>query len=349
MVYKLMLNERVIDIDSMNKELNKLNKVGYDFINKAWVRGNDLSFKAYYTITNSKFEITYKMGKAVKLTCMLDPYMREHTTNGMRAWRVAQRFYKVPVLHDKVDAPMVAVQVLYNNPKLKGIWNEAVSYDVNSMFSWGLLQPMPNTAVEPRKGVKLQQGEVGYIMPDIVVYEAGKRVDYAFPLIESPFKKFVDYYYNIKCTTADKVQKQKAKDTMNFFIGYTQRKNSFIRASVIDHCNKRMYDLINKYNDKVIYANTDSIIATGPIDELEQQLGEGVGLWKKDHKGAFAFNGFNYQWKGEKPSIRGKKGHYAPVGYDITKDSSDFDDSSMYYFDEKIHKICKRGVENGKN
>lgn len=338
-----ILKEKVVSVSEMNSQLKWLDDCHYKIVERAYSDGDNLSFTAYLYITNSIMKLTYKAAKTITYICYLDPYMRVKYTNGAAAWRVEQRFYKVPVLHSKEDAPMVSIQILWNNQKLKGVWNDAIEYDVNSMFSWGLLQPMPNTNVAARIDTKLKPNEIGFIEPDIVTYKVGDHVDYAFPLMESPFKRFVDYYYGIKSNHSnDKIKRQIAKDTMNYFIGYCQRKNSFIRTTVIDNCNKRMWNLIHKYKDKIIYVNTDSIVATSNIDELDAAIGDGVGEWKIDKKGRFAFNGFNYQWEGQAPSVRGKKGHYAPADYDILKDGTSFDDSSEYHYDKIKNRVIKK-------
>ena len=55
-----------------------------------------------------------------------------------------------------------------------------------------------------------------------------------------------------------------------------------------------------------------------PIESLK--IGKGIGEWKIEHEGEFAFDGFNYQWDLEAPHFRGTSRNWFDDGWDILKD-----------------------------
>lgn len=257
---------------------------------------------------------------------------KNQDTDGAEAYRILNLYYKVPDFRNDPNLPKVvddegkskfvisAAAFLYKNPKYEGKRVKAISYDLNSAYSYAMLQDMPDTSV-PYQSKKIIEGkEIGFIeLPsdddpskiDFVPKYKGHS-DYVFPLMESPFKKFVENWYKKKKKSDTKM---KAKGVLNFSVGYLQKTNPFLRAAIIGKCNEYMKNLID---ENTIYCNTDSIVSLVPRNDLN--VGDNIGQFKVENEGEFAFKGFNYQWNKEPPSYRGISKAWFKKGWDILKD-----------------------------
>lgn len=161
--------------------------------------------------------------------------------------------------------------------------------------------------------------------------------------MESPFKRFVNKWFGIKRYGTPE-EKIKAKQMLNFCVGYMQRTNPFIRNTIVERCNLKMEDLID---DNTLYCNTDCIVSLVPRTDIE--LGGGLGEFHIEHEGTFAYNGFNYQWNYELPTYRGipknwfiefEKKHKRK--WTILDDSIPCGNDSEYYFDVKKLQIRRK-------
>ncbi len=206
-----------------------------------------------------------------------------------------------------------ANSVLWYNPKYNLTrHSNCIGYDLNSAFSAAMLKPMPDTLNPLGPGI-VQEGQIGFsyssltagncvsvfddeVMLPTLLKREGQMASMRFNLIESPFKDFVDHYYTIKKNPKDLAEKQKAKQMLNYAVGALQNNNYIIRATILEYCNEYMMDLINKHRDKILFSNTDSIVALEPIPEIEAILGDGLGQWKIEHTGDFALKYLSYQW-----------------------------------------------------
>lgn len=272
---------------------------------------------------------------------------------GAEAFRVINTFYKIPrinMLCDRQKGDYVAASpYLFKNPRFERQRVYAFAYDQNSAYAWAMLQPMPDTTYEPHAGVIKEGKEIGFaIRPkpdDVNAYRLVAKwdgvADYIFPLMPSPFERFVQIWYDRKLHPKNEKEKIKAKNVLVFSVGYMQTCNPFLRAAVLGYSERL---IVSKVDKNTIYANTDSIVSLVPRPDLT--IGEGLGEWKLEHEGYFAYVGYNYQWDYETPAFRGIPRAWFPKGWDILKDELP-KCGNVYYFDEKkfkIKEVTARGI-----
>jgi hypothetical protein len=135
----------------------------------------------------------------------------------------------------------------------------------------------------------------------------GSEYDVVFDLIDTP-KGVKDYYikwYNIKKNPKNEEEKIKAKAYLNLPIGYSQRYNPFLRAYVVNSCNRIINKLIQTIgkNNCLIW-NTDAIITSKEIDSYID-IGDEIGQFKKIPCQTFRYIGNNYQIDDSIPKYRG--------------------------------------------
>lgn len=166
------------------------------------------------------------------------------------------------------------------------------AYDQNSAYSTALVSGMIDTE-HYRLDDVVKENEVGFFIgcSDIkMTRKVGTFCDVVFPLIESPFKKFVEYYYKIKSTTTDKYEKARAKAYLNSAVGYLQRINLFMRAYVVETANEN----IRRYIDEnTIMWNTDAIYSL--VSRPDIPLGADLGQFKLEYEGEIYHFHNNYQ------------------------------------------------------
>lgn len=189
-----------------------------------------------------------------------------------------------------------AKPILGFNPKFDKTEHHAVVYDLNSAYAAVLCDKIIDT--QHRKlysNVKV--GEVGFkLNSNLDLVEAGSFADVVFPLIDSPYKEFAEKWYKIK-KTAPKQSKEKveAKSILVIMVGLWQLHNPFMRAYVVNTCNKKIQYYLDKYPDKITMWNTDAIYATEHIKELDDLVGDDIGQFKVEYEGLLRQSGFNYQ------------------------------------------------------
>lgn len=205
----------------------------------------------------------------------------------------------------------------------------AYSYDANSAYGWGLKQPMPDTREMVGAYDIVREGQIGFTFDEedkipgfqttesvgLKMVREGGMAEYIFNLMDSPFKKFADTWYERKANPKNPEEKAKAKQMICYSVGYLQRVNPFLRAAVVEYTNEYIRNLID---DNTIYINTDCIISTKP--RIDIPIGTKMGEFKQDHTGLFAHDGFNYQWDLELPTYRGVPKSWFDAGWDILKD-----------------------------
>ena len=318
-------------------EINKHLKIVYNSKRVLFREKKDTeSFRnsAFIVDRLKHFEVSYKFGdlRATyifnKATGDIDDHQQ---IDGTQAFKMLCRMSKVnKVIHNKLEAPFSAGPLLYRNEKYNNTRNYAISYDMNSAYSWAMLQPQPDTSKPPKSKV-IGKNEIGFDMLGNIKREGYSL--YVFKLIDSPFKHFVEHYYKLKKTAKTKAQKRKAKEYLNFSVGYLQGKDPYTRANIIGLCNERIKSLID---ENTLYANTDSIVSMVEREDLE--LGDDIGQWKVEHRGEFAYKDYNYQWDYDIPSVRGKPKEYFNKGFDLLKDELP-DTSNMYRFNREKGEI----------
>lgn len=283
----------------------------------------EVSLNAFIEDKEVNFNLTYRDNAGVTCTYIFkkDGNTQGQTIQGIEAYRVMSKYYHVPSYKDDEEVmEMSASPLLWRNMKYDGTrHSNVIGYDMNSAYGFGLLADMPNTKDGYTAGY-VKDGEIGFIeMPKVndhnnvvmsltPIYTGFAK--YKFPLMESPFKKFVETWYNKKLAG-----ERKAKQVINYAVGYLQRINPFLRATVIGCCNSLIESMIDA---NTLYCNTDSIITLKPITSLV--IGKNIGEWKIEKKGDFAFRNFNYQWNKEAPHYRGKSRNWFKDGFDILVD-----------------------------
>ena len=191
------------------------------------------------------------------------------------------------------------------NKKYDMTEHNVVAYDLNSAYAAALMDKIIDTYNMDYARV-VEKNEVGFLMnDDLTLVEEGEYADYVFPLMESPYKAFAKKYYEQK-KKAPKGSKERdlAKQILVITVGQWQNHNPFLRAFVVNRCNKFIKYFVDKYKDKVCLWNTDAVYCTEHIPELDKLLGDDIGQFKVEYEGIFRQKGFNYQ-KGTETSYRG--------------------------------------------
>lgn len=247
----------------------------------------------------------------------------KHYVTGLECWRVFNRYAKAQTIQNDVPKGLIpydkeeglyrvgsAKALLYKNPKYAGKRVTAYSYDLNSAYAMMLKKPIPDIRTLKRNA-KIGKNQIGFIERAegelTISFEIGKRCHYVCDLMESPYQKFVDVWYDRKRNAKNKREKSIAKDYLNFPVGFTQSqtRNPFLRACIVGRCNLYIKSLMD---ENTIYSNTDCIVSTVRRPDLEENLGLDVGQWKLEHAGeefAWADTTINYQWNLEVPAYRG--------------------------------------------
>lgn len=334
--------EKIISIEEMNKILAYVRN-NYLLINteEKMMNLNNFCRYAYYTDSLINFKITYKKGATVcTYMCRKDGERKLQSIKGQDAYRIVKQYlghndsfdlrksdkieaWKKILGWDDINKKFLATAkpLLYYNEKYEGQRLKAFSYDINSSYSNGMLQDMPDTSKEPRvNDIIKNNNEIGFYIRDnelICTEELGKKCNFIFQKVESPFKRFIQIWYRRKKNSAvDTVERQKAKDILNFSVGYYQKINPFIRSRIISYANKMISD---KMDDNTIYCNTDCIVSLVPRNDLE--IGEEIGQFKNENHGKmFAYKGYEYQWDLKTPTYRSVAKKWFPKGWDILKD-----------------------------
>ena len=318
-----------VTVSEMNEHLDYVRKNFYKIIEGKRNPDVPLLRCAYVEDKLVNFELTYRKGShAATYICRKDSQEETQKIDGMEAFRILNLYYKVPHMPEKYcgradEGALSASPLVWYNPKHEGTWNYAYAYDMNSAYSYAMLQNMPDTS-QPIKAKKIMPGkEIGFreVINDktnnmmlIPVYSGFSL--YVFPLMESPFKKFVEKWYSEKKNAPKgSFAREKAKNVLNYSVGYLQRVNPFLRAAIVGYCNNLMTSLIDK--NTTLMCNTDSIISLKP---LPLKIGDEVGEWKLEKEGEFAFKGSNYQWKDGETCFRGIPKSWFKPDFDITKD-----------------------------
>lgn len=174
-------------------------------------------------------------------------------------------------------------------------WLKCYSYDMNSAYSYAMLQPLPDTSVEPRLNCILKEGEIGFYNDGSATKEAGAYVEYAFPLKIYNFDIYVNKYYEKK-KSSEGEQRKLWKDFLNIPAGMMQRYNIFIRLGILYNA----AEYIKQFQDEdTVYCNTDSIVSLKRRADLP--IGTELGQFKEEHINEdFKFiQACQYQWGDE--------------------------------------------------
>ena len=341
------LREEYISYQEMNKHLEyckEHRKIIYS------APTNFIGYNAYIEDKQVFFSITYKRyDKATKYVCRKDGIEERQQISGTSSYiTLVSNYYKVPdfrsnpqvrkylgYLENEGKFAKTARPFTYFNPKYEGVRIKAIGYDMNSSYSAAMVKPMPDTTKPYRLYGTIKEGkEIGFTLTDENFEPRFKgNAFFIFPLIESPFTKFVNTWYNKKAQAKDKNEKEYAKEVLNYCIGVMQRKNPFLRATIIYYANK---EVIDKKDENTLYCNTDSIVS---LVERDLPIGTGLGQYKIEHEGMFAYKGCNYQWDDDKLSYRGVPKSWFKKDWDILKDEPPKKGNILRYNNYKLEVI----------
>lgn len=318
-------NIRYINAKAFNWHLMNVYNHGMDVI-KAPRKNHESSTVANLEIGASKVKLTYRwLNKTTTYCFSLDGNNTDAILSpipGHEAMRILSYYAKVPRLNTLIDSrvdlfqytdefngkPTFAVQnskaILWFDPNLNNSRIEGCySYDLNSSYSYAMLQDMPDTTAMPDEFEAPKAGEIGFETNGDVYFGPSAHIcRFVFKAIESPFKRFVNVWYEKKKTAVDIETRSKAKAVLNFCVGYFARINPFIRNTIVQRAN---YYILSFKDENTIYINTDSIITKAKRPDLDKLLSDEVGGFKLEHEGSFAYKDFNYQWNNDLPKYRG--------------------------------------------
>lgn len=311
-------------------------------------------------------------GEVGTFACRKDGRNVYSTINGLDAYILLAREYsaikkrKIPNWAGKVPAGPQAILAFRKGSE--GVRQTAYGYDMRKAYCWGLMQKMPATEEIVGSNRRVEEGEIGFYVSDWEVnpprakgkfiYSAdyadalymaspGQYAQWIFREEPSPFVAFAKRWFDRGLKAEDPIEKQRCKDMVNFSVGYLQRVNPFIRATVIERINNKILDLMD---ERIIYCNTDSLISEEPLPFLD--VGPGCGQWKLEHDGeTFAHVGFSYQW-----GFGGKDMHYRSIpaswfreGADILSKDLPGEEENLYYYDAVANRLKERKHGEEKN
>lgn len=332
------LNYKFITAEEMNQRLKWCKEF------RSCVLGEkDTEFRlfAFINVKKTKIELSYRDSNKFCCTYITFLDCRENTQmiKGMNAFTTLSRYYKVPRDFSGCNHKVKSSPILWKNEKYEGKRFYAYSYDINSSYSWAMQQDMPDA----RSECAVYQAPVknGYIGFDIDGNRVTKGFAFIqFPLIESPFKRFVEVWYNRKRKAKTALERNKAKQVLNYCVGYLQNINPYIRSQILGLANER---IMSFRDEDTVYMNTDSIVSIKKRNDIV--LSDSIGGFKNDHCGYFAFKGYDYQWDFGIPAYRGIPKSWFPPKWDILKDPLP-KEGGIYRFNEETIQLEEIKYEN---
>ena len=321
------LRVRNISVEEMNKHLkfvHNYRKIMYEDIppvySQLWARIED---------NPVNFKLTYSRGGVTcTYVCRKDGTIKPDGISGAATLKSLGHYTKIPRIENKQG--YTSRPFTYINDKYEGIRQyHCYGYDVNKCYRWAMLQPMPDTSVKPRAGTINVGKELGFALDideDNFIMKKEGYSNWIFPLIESPFKAFVEHWSKEK-------DKAKSKGVINSLTGQLKYTNYYLRAAIVSYARQRMESLID---ENTLYCNTDSIVSLK--ERLDLPLSDDkIGYFRKEHDDqSFVYIGSVYQWDFEKPSWKGVSESRFNEKYDLETD--EIPDNIMpydYNYDKK--------------
>ena len=212
------------------------------------------------------------------------------------------------------------------------------AYDINSSFGYAMLQPMPNTNAEPKFDAEVGENEMGFSKHGFCTLNKGVKMDVVFPLMESPFKDYINEYYEIKKNAPkDSTERLEAKYKLNVPTGCIQRHNIFLRNAVLYYANRFIKQFID---ENTVYCNIDSIYSLEPRNDLP--IGNEIGQFKIEHENEY------FKFLGRGIYQIGDKIHYQGLNGDLLQDieTTKFDKTKLNKYKYKFDKDKGRFILN---
>lgn len=317
-------------------------KIIYIGLNESYLESkmaiNDFNYSKYAVIKENDTNIWietryYEIGcKATRYVCWLDDIKRP-AISGLQAFNNFQRHCFKAICAEKYNcklidrywdgelrkyvcssSPLIGYNPKYEMQELHNVYE----YDINSAYSSIMLGKIPDVN-NPYFNCYIKKGQVGFLLDEklTMLTDTHSFAQIAFDLIElsATQKKYIENLYLKKITARDEQEKDEAKLMANAAIGYYQKFNPFIRAYIVQCCNKCILDLLD--NDSILW-NTDAIFSLKRRPELE--LGHKIGQFKEIKIDKFVYRGNNYQINDEIPKYRGVAKSWFPIGWNMLKD-----------------------------
>ena len=301
-------------------------------------------------------QVTVNLDKPCTYILRKDKSDNKQEIDPMTAYATLNRYYKVPsfrkdeYVNDFLDYDetlskynVTSRGLLYCNQKYdKQRTSGCYGYDLNSSYPNAMLKKMPDTSKEYRTESPVGENEIGFLIrvEDVngetettLELTFNGLADFVFPLMDSPFKRFVEVWYSKKKNAKTKEEKEKAKQMMNYAIGYLQKHNPFLRATILYYANLAITEHMD---EDTLLCSTDSLISKRKRDDLD--IGKEIGQFKLEHEGDFYYDGMNYQWNLEIPTYRGVPKSWFKKGWDMAKDELP-KSGNVYRFDKNTLEI----------
>ena len=290
-----------------------------------------LRWITYIKLGYDKVELWYNYGKKnYYVFTYLDGRPIYTTITGGEVWRRYKRFYWTEGdynpnnarWNEEDDQRICAKAKLWYNETYTGQRiDDCYGYDINSAYTSIILNEGWIDTTHCRFNAKIGEGEIGmdYDEEEGVKLRHKGRAMFVFKRVPTP-KKIKDWMLRVykekqeaseklkdpNLSEADKFkymkQKIEAKAILNYWVGCFQNYDPFIRAWIVCNCNEYITSLLD---DNSLVCNTDSIVSKTKRPDIEKLLGDGIGKWKLEHTGQFAYRGLTYQWGYEVPTYRG--------------------------------------------
>lgn len=182
--------------------------------------------------------------------------------------------------------------ILKSNLKYKNKWTNYYEYDLNSAYAAIIHETIPDTRVYRENDI-VGDNEVGFLVGDsLTLVEAGGWANVIFPFIKTPerLRKYLDRWYKRK---KNKDPHYFAKHALVQAVGYLQYRNPWLRAYIVEKCNKNMQKFIDENPDDWILVNTDAIYLTKPLENID--IGNNIGQFKLETGRIRTFNTADYE------------------------------------------------------
>lgn len=198
-------------------------------------------------------------------------------------------------------------------------------YDENSMYPAIFADKIPDSTKRELCGdSRVKPGWIGFRIVNAQTWQLsqpGERAWFQMPLMESPYKKLIQKWYDKKQEAREKgdfITEARYKAKLNSVIGLLQYRNPFVWAYIILTARKQMDALVD---ENTILVHTDSIVSLKKREDLD--VGTGIGQFREKHLESFVFNAKteNFQMNFDPPSIKGIPKSLYKKGWDMTKDT----------------------------
>lgn len=306
--YKNIKSKQVKTVEEFNKILKLVREHTPVYYNShKWGRLNNHSLANYSFIEDNSvnIKVTTKFYN-YKLSKNFEPCTFEFRKDGeekaevksAELYATMQKYYRAPDFKDDFKlnlkktkegkfelsaAPLLGFKKQYDNTE-----QYLYVYDLNSAYAAQMINKIPDTTSYQLRTM-VHEGEIGFLLAEKLPLVHSGYADVVFKLMESPYKKYIKKYYDIKRNSTGE-EKQKAKNQLVVSVGYLQRKNPFIRSYIINSCNEFIERLID---ENTVMWNTDALYSLTKRSDLE--IGDEIGQFKLEYEGLIRHKGNTYQ------------------------------------------------------